>query len=133
MPGGNSAHDDESTILELDRRYQKAVKENDAETMDMILAEDFVLVTGVGGVFTKKDLLDEARSGSVVYEKQEDSDRTVRISGNTAVITARLWAKGTEKGKPFQYSLWFSDTYVRGANGWKYFFGQPSTRYPADS
>lgn len=133
MPGGNSAHDDESTILELDRRYQKAVKENDAETMDMILAEDFVLVTGVGRVFTKRGLLDEARSGSVVYEKQEDSDQAVRISGDTAVLTARLWAKGTEKGKPFQYSLWFSDTYVRGANGWKYFFGQASTRHPADS
>ena len=132
MPNRNSTKDDERIILELDRRYQKAVKENDADTMDTILAEDFVLVTGLGRVFTKKDLLEEAKSGSVEYERQEDTGQTVRISGDTAVITARLWAKGVENGNPFEYSLWFSDTYVKGRGGWKYFFGQASTRQAAD-
>ena len=36
---------------------------------------------------------------------------------DTAVITALLWAKGKEEGKPFEYKLWFSDTYVRAAGG----------------
>ena len=133
MPNRENDKGVENTIMELDRQYQKAVKENDAATMDRILAEDFVLVTGTGRVFTKKDLLEEARSGIVEYERQEDSDQTVRVSGDTAVITARLWANGTENGKPFEYSLWFSDTYVRGPDGWKYFFGQASTRQAVDS
>jgi ketosteroid isomerase-like protein len=53
-----------------------------------------------------------------------DADRTVRVWGNTAVVTALLWAKGTEAGKPFEYRLWFSDVYVRTPRGWKYVFGQ---------
>jgi ketosteroid isomerase-like protein len=118
----------EAHIAELDTEYQAAVERNDAATMDRILADDFILVTGMGKVYTKKDLLDEARSGRVVYEHQRDTNQTVRVWGDTAVITAFLSAKGTDEGTPFDYQLWFSDTYVRTPAGWKYVFGQASTR-----
>ncbi len=122
-------------IADLDSRYQKAVEMNDAETMDLILHDSFVLVTGQGKVFTKADLLEDARSGRIQYDVQEDSMQTVRLLDSTAVITAFLSAKGSEDGKPFEYSLWFSDTYIRTESGWKYFFGQASSRQkyePAD-
>ena len=118
----------ENEIAELDTAYQKAVETNDDVTMDRILADDFILVTGKGRVFTKNDLLEEARSGRLVYEYQDDSEQTVRVWGDTAVITALLRAKGTDDGKPFDYTLWFSDTYVRFPGGWRYVFGQASTR-----
>jgi Protein of unknown function (DUF3225). len=118
----------ETEIAALDTEYQAAVERNDAATMDRILADDFVLVTGMGKVYTKEDLLEEARSGRVVYEFQRDSQQTVRVWGDTAVITAFLEAKGTDDGKPFDYKLWFSDTYVRIADQWRYVFGQASTR-----
>ena len=98
--------------------------------MARILADDFVLVTGLGKTYTKADLLEEARSGHVVYERQEDSNQKVRVWGSTAVVTALLWAKGTDSGKTFDYKLWFSDTYVRTPSGWRYVFAQASTRLP---
>ena len=126
---GSSA-DDEKAVAALDIEYQAAVKQNDAATMDRILADDFVLVTGLGKTYTKADLLDEARSKRMVYEHQEDSARKVRVWGDTAVVTALLWAKGTEDGKAFDYKLWFSDTYVRTPSGWRYVLAQASTRLP---
>jgi hypothetical protein len=98
--------------------------------MARLLADDFVLVTGSGRIFTKPDLVNEARSGHYIYERQEDSPQRVRVWGDTAVITAKLWAKGTHDGKPFEYTLWFSDTYVRKASGWQYVFGQSSLPLP---
>src|SRR6266487_1487682 len=80
--------DDESTIAGLDTEYQAAVKRNDAATMARILADDFVLVTGKGHIYTKADLLKEANDKNVIYEHQEDSNQKVRIWGNTAVVTA---------------------------------------------
>lgn len=118
----------EQLIASLDTQYQTAVEKNDAATMDRILADDFVLVTGSGKVFTKKDLLDEARSGHIVYEHQRDTNQVVRIYGDTAVITALLSAKGTDQGTPFAYRVWFSDTYVRMPDGWRYAFGQSGAR-----
>ena len=55
---------------------------------------------------TKAELLAEARSTDVVYEHQEDTRQTVRLWGSTAVVTALLWVKGTDQGKPFDYKLW---------------------------
>ena len=117
-------------IAALDTEYQAAVKNNDAATMDRILADDFILVTGRGKVYNKTDLLDAAKNKDVVYEHQEDTEQTVRVWGDTAVITALLWQKGTIKGVPFDDHLWFSDTYVRTPDGWRYVFGQASIRLP---
>ena len=118
------AADDKVIVAALDTEYQLAVKNNDVATMDRILADDFVLVTGKGKVFSKTDLLREAREAKTTYERQEDSQQTVRVWGDTAVITALLWAKGTEGGKPFEYRLWFSDVYKRTPKGWRYIFAQ---------
>lgn len=122
--------DDKAMIAGLDTQYQAAVKNNDAATMDRILADDFVLVTGSGKTFTKADLLSEARSGRILYERQEDSEQTVRVWGDSAVLTAKLWEKGTKNGNRFDYTIWFSDTYVRTPTGWRYVFGQSSLPLP---
>jgi ketosteroid isomerase-like protein len=110
---------------------QAAVKRNDAATMDRILADDFALVTGKGRIYTKAGLLKEANDKNVIYGRQEDSQQKVRVWGNTAVVTALLWAKGTDNGKPFDYKLWFSDTYVRTSTGWHYVFAQASLPLPS--
>src|SRR5215472_13192381 len=90
---------DEKTVAALDSEYQAAVKNNDAAAMDRILADGFVVVLGSGKTYTKMDLLQAARTGRIQYEHQEDSDQTVRIWGDTAVVTAKLWTKGTDQGK----------------------------------
>ena len=125
-----SADSDAATVERLDAEYQAAVTKNDAATMDRLLADDFVLVTGSGKTYAKRDLLQEARSGRIIYERQEDTAQKVRLWGDSAVITAKLWAKGTENGKPFDYTVWFTDTYVRTPTGWRYVFGQSSLPLP---
>ncbi|GIL40314.1 nuclear transport factor 2 family protein [Roseiterribacter gracilis] len=123
--------DDARLVAQLDRDYQAAVRDNDIATINRILADDFVLVTGRGQTFNKKDILDEARANPT-YERQDEEagTQTVRVWGDTAVVTALLWCKGVRDGKPFDYRLWFSDTYVRTKDGWKYAFGQASLPLP---
>lgn len=124
------AADGKKAVAALDTEYQAAVKANDAATMDRILANDFILVTGRGTVYSKAQLLADAREKKTVYEHQEDTEQTVRVWGDTAVITAKLWEKGITAGKSFDYTLWFSDTYVRTPQGWRYVFGQASLPLP---
>ena len=79
--------EDKTILAALATEYQAAVKANDVATMDRILAEDFVLVTGSGKTYSKQDLLNESRSGAFVYEHQEDREKTVRAWGDTAIVT----------------------------------------------
>ena len=127
-----SPADDEKAVAALDTEYQAAVEKHDVAAMDRILADDFVLITGKGKTYTKADLLEEARSPETVYEHQSDSQQKVRVWGDTAVVTALLWAKGTSAGQPFEYKLWFSDVYVRTPGGWRYVLGQAAQRLPPE-
>jgi ketosteroid isomerase-like protein len=122
------SEEDAKTVAALDMKYQAAVKSNDAALMDRILADDFVLVTGRGKVYGKADLLESARKKEVNYERQDEEFGTqkVRVWGDTAVVTALLWIKAVQGGKPIDHKLWFSDTYVRTPAGWRYVFGQAS-------
>ena len=132
VAAGASAESDQKIVSGLDTTYQAAVKINDAATMDRILADDFAVVTGSGKVYTKSDLLDMARTHRIEYQHQEeDSEQTVRVFGDTAVVTSRLWLKGTDQGRPFDWHVWFSDTYARTPSGWRYVHGQVSLPLPA--
>jgi hypothetical protein len=93
------AVNDQKLVQELDSRYQTAVEKNDAATMDRLLADNFLLVTGTGMRYTKADLLNAARNGQTKYEQQSDSEQSVRVWGD-------------------------SDTYARKSGRWQYVFGQ---------
>jgi ketosteroid isomerase-like protein len=127
-----SPEEDRAAVAALDTEFQAAVKRNDAATIDRIQHPDMVLVLGDGRVFTKADHVNAAREKSTQYEIQDEEPGTqaVRVHGDTAVVTALLRLKGTSDGAPFDRRVWFSDTYVRTPEGWKYFFGQASLRLP---
>lgn len=133
--------DDRTTIAALDTAYQAAVERDDDVAMAKILHPDFVLVVGRGAVFTRAQLLETTRNRDFTYEKQVEmpGTQTVRMYGkDTAIVTALLWIKGTANDHktgaktPVDKKLWFSDTYVRTADGWKYAFGQASLALPPD-
>lgn len=124
---------DRAAVAALDTEYQAAVERNDAEGMARILHPEMILVVGRGEVFTGEDLLRLAREQAFVYERQveEEGTQTVRLYGeDTAIVTALLWLKGTGTHGPFDRRLWFSDTYVRTPEGWRYAFGQASLSLP---
>lgn len=133
---GAGAADDARIVATLDTEFQAAVKHNDAATIARHLADEMVLVTGRGRIFTKQDHIVSAQKKERIYEQQDEEPGTqqVRVWGDTAIVTALLWCKGTaEDGQPFDYKVWFSDTYVRTPAGWKYVFGQASLPLPPET
>lgn len=133
---GATPADDAKIVAALDTEFQLAVKLNDAAIIGRILADDMILVTGRGAIFTRAQHIEAAQKQERIYEQQDEEPgtQTVRVWGDTAVLTAKLWVKGWAKdGKSFDYKLWFSDTYVRTPAGWKYAFGQASLPLPPET
>lgn len=128
----SAADGDAAAVAALDVRYQAAVKANDAEAMDAILHPQMILVVGSGAVATRDDLVRQAREKAVTYEIQDETpgSQTVRVYGDTAIVTARLHIKYAASGRTVDRTLWFSDTYVRAPDGWRYAFGQASLPLP---
>ncbi len=119
-PAAASVDEDKKIVAALDTRYQAAVEKNDAETMARIHHENTFL---------------EQRARDRVYtwehQVEVDNSQVVRVWGDTAVVTAKLWLKGTKaKGGAINFKLWFSDTYIRTPTGWRYVFGQAGAPLP---
>lgn len=122
---------DAARVAALEVRYQAAVERNDADAMAESRHPGFVLRLGDGRRYTRDDLLRSARERHAECERQiEDPGTQSVVYGDAAVVTARLWLKGTQHGERFERGLCFSDTYVRTATGWKYAFGQASLPLP---
>jgi ketosteroid isomerase-like protein len=122
-----SSDEDKNIVAALDTQYQAAVEQNDAETMARIHHDNMILVLSNGTVQTGAFLEKRARDKVYTWEHQVevDNSQVVRVWGDTAVVTAKLWLKATKaQGEPINFKLWFSDTYVRTPTGWRYFFGQ---------
>ena len=127
---------DRNTVAVLDIQYQAAVERNDAAAIALIHHDSMILVLSNGTVLTGKQIEQLARDKSRIFERQVvvDDSRVVRVWGDTAVVTAKLWLKGTRaNGDAFDHKLWYSDTYVRTPAGWKYVFGQSSLPLPKAS
>ena len=132
-PAVASVDEDKKIVAALDVQYQAAVESNDAETMARIHHENMIRVLSNGTVQTGASLEKRARDKIITWEHQVevDNSQSVRVWGDTAVVTAKLWLKGTRaKGEPINYKLWFSDTYVRTPTGWRYVFGQAGAPLP---
>ena len=69
---GATPADDAKVVAALDTEFQAAVKRNDADTIGRILADDMILVTGRGAVFTREDHLRAARNQERNYEQQDE-------------------------------------------------------------
>ena len=123
---------DRAEVARLDTAFQAAVKHRDVAVVDATLHPDYTLVVGDGRVVTREQQLAHSREAHTLYEIQDEipGSQSVRVAGDTAVVTAELRIKGTTDGVPFDRTLWFSDTYVRTPKGWKYFFGQASLPLP---
>lgn len=132
MDALSPAMTDAREVAALDIEYQAAVKRNDAETMARILHPDFQLVLGDGRMLDREDLLDEARSGIFDYEIQDEEagSQSVMVVSDTALVTAKLRLKGRKAGEAFDRTLWFTDTYIRTAAGWRYLYAQASLPLP---
>lgn len=119
---------DHDEIARLDLAFQHAVKHHDYVAIEEILHPSFEMVLGDGTIVSRKEVIEEAWEAAIQYEIQDEYPGTqqVRVWGDTGVVTAQLRIKGTRQSGPFDRSLWFSDTYVRTAGGWKYAFAQVS-------
>lgn len=106
-------------IVEMERETKEASLRRDSEFPQRVLAEDYVAISPLGQVTTKKEALSARRSGQLRYETIDVSDMVVRLYGDTAVVTARADVKGHQLGEDFSGPYRYTRVWVRRAGRWQ--------------
>lgn len=106
-------------IIEMERETKEASLRRDADFPQRTLAEDYVAITPLGQVTTKKDALSARKSGQLRYDTIDVSDMVVRLYGDTAVVTARADVKGHQLGEDFSGPYRYTRVWVRRSGRWQ--------------
>jgi len=114
----------EEELLKLENEFMRAVANNDADALDGLLADDWIIVDPDGSIIDKARFLGLIRSGALSHESMEATDLRVRPYGNTAVVTGLATTKGKFMGQDFASCERATDIFVKQPSRWQCVFTQ---------
>lgn len=89
---------DEQAVRNFVDQFAAAFQNNDAAALDRLFAPDYVFVNPAGAIQNKHQRVEEVRSGDRKYELARYDEVVVHLYGSTAIVTARVTTKATNKG-----------------------------------
>ncbi len=119
----------EAEIARIDDERRNAYLQNDAATLDRILADDVTAISGIGSEDNKATILADVRSHDLTYKKLAYDHRKIRIYGDTAVVTSHAEIVANYKERDLTGKLLVIRVYAKQQGNWKLVAIQ-STRTP---
>ena len=116
-------------LKQIENAWVAAVKEKDAAKLGAILADGWVGLGWDGKITDKPTNLAELKSPGNSLASFEMSPITVRLFGNTAVVTGSNTEKSTEGGKDTSGKYIWTDVFVKQNGQWRAVASQ-STKVP---
>ena len=107
----------EAEAKEALESLRSAVEKNDAEAMDKIYGDDYMLVNPDGAAQTKAERMKAMKDGNIKYEKVEFSDTKIRTYGNAAVVVTNAKGKANVDGKDQEMDMTATIVFVKTKDG----------------
>jgi ketosteroid isomerase-like protein len=111
--------EDKTRIIALENSWNQAELHNDANAVELLLADDFVMTVADGYTLNKAAMLASVRDTSYRPDVLQSENMEVHLYGNTAIVTGSYIEKGKDKGKPFERRGRFTDTWMNLAGQWR--------------
>jgi ketosteroid isomerase-like protein len=111
----------EADIRRLMDTAAAALARNDADAMDKIYGENYMLVNLDGSVENRAQRLNSLRTGDAKYTAFSYDEINIRVNpeGTGAVAIARANIKGTMRGKPIDAYYRVTQVYSKMKDGWR--------------
>ena len=109
----------ETTLKALEEKWSEAQVKGDLGALDALLADGFVATDVEARLHTKAEMLRDIKSGDLKILSARVDDMRVMVYGEAAVVIGRWKGKGVEKGKPFDDTERWTDTWVRQKGAWR--------------
>jgi ketosteroid isomerase-like protein len=106
-------------LLQVERDFQQAIVENNAEAIERFLADDWIIVDPDGRIVEKDKFLAVVKSGALTHSTMTLDEPRVRIYGDTAVVTGRATSAGKFMGAEFTTLERSTDVFVRIDDHWR--------------
>jgi ketosteroid isomerase-like protein len=109
----------EDEIRRTESEWGDAFQRRDMETLDRLMADDYILTDPLGHVRTKAESLAAIERNEVFFESTQSDNVNVRINGDTAVVTGRSTFRGRYKGWSMAGQYQYTDVLVKRSGSWQ--------------
>jgi ketosteroid isomerase-like protein len=109
----------EEDLIGVAIEWDRAMVQNDAETIGRYMADEWVIIGSDGAICDKATFLGLVRSGTLSHDVMESKDLKVRLYGNAAVVTLRGVSGGKYQGQAFRETERVSCVFVMQQGQWK--------------
>ncbi|NOT75852.1 MAG: nuclear transport factor 2 family protein [Cyclobacteriaceae bacterium] len=109
----------ELSILELSKRKFDWLLNKQYDSLVKVLDDKVQYIHSNGWIQSKDEVVNDLKSGKLVYQKVEVKDSKVRLYSNSAIVTGLGRFEGVTNGTAFAMDLRYTEVYVKSGNLWK--------------
>jgi ketosteroid isomerase-like protein len=109
----------ETKLLVLERLWNEAQVNRDAQALDQLVSSRFVNTEYDGEVSDKQKFLADIKDPLFKPTTANISDLKMNFFGDTAVVTGSYHTAGTYQGKPYDHVGRFTDTWILDMGRWQ--------------
>jgi uncharacterized protein (TIGR02246 family) len=110
--------DDEQQIQRLFETADRALMANDIEVLSQTFADDYVQYDSSGRAFTKEEVLENLRTGTVRYPSIVSTGRRIRLFGDMAIVHGSESDEVEAAGKRFPVQYLYMDIVLKREGRW---------------
>jgi len=110
---------DRSKLLALENAWNQAQLHHDADGVGQLLPESYIYTDYDGTVMNKAKFLEDLRDPDYKATSLTNTDMQVIPYINAAIVIGTYHSKGTYKGKPFDHTGRFTDTWIFQDRKWQ--------------
>ena len=129
VPARQATRSTEGELHALEKQWNDARVRADVSTLDRLLVDDWTVTHGDGTTDTKATYLADLKSGARKFSGDvTETGVSVRLYGDTAVVSGSSQSTVTINGQPQGGALHFTRVYVKRNGVWKMIVTQATTR-----
>lgn len=129
---GSAIADTGDQIEQLEQQWVQAIINGDMRTFDALNANEFFYNRRGGDSFSKAAYIAFLTSGDVKVRKAVREEVTIRVYGDTAVVTGIQHVDVTLKGEDRKVDIRYLHVWINGSGGWK-LVARQATNLPAQN
>ena len=119
LSAGQPVKSDQEVLIELERRWNAAVYENDVKFVASILADEFTATYEDGSRGDKAKELAVIAAFNQKVESAVQNDFTIKVFGDTAVVWFTLRLVGFKEGQRAEVTLRYTDVWIVRDGRWQ--------------
>ena len=131
VPGSANA-DSADQIDQIEQQRSQAIVTGDMGTLDALYASEFFYNRAGGDSLSKAEYFAFLTSGDIKVRRVVREEVTIRVYGDTAVVTAVQHIDVNLKGQDTKVNLRYLHVWINGPGGWK-LVARQATNLPAQN